>query len=278
MASAIHSRSDHVHTEASFLTIAPCHCQICLPNLVAHLVLASSLCDSIDSHPGNSSTCHTDVFSGNVNVADPYLPASGDKKTEMSGPWKLLPVSTFYGLPSQSNSLRTKQICLSRIVWINLTTFTLSTNDACLIQDPGIWCRNRTTCHLFNYIILIWWIFCFPKINYLFIHGIILCRISLFMCRCCFLLWLIIMWRFFFWRPWTSWWGRLLFPLTVRFLSLQRASCTSWWLFIWFCIGWSSFADSCLWWELSANKPWTNSSAGSKSTSDVKGKPKTSFP
>ena len=76
----------------------------------------------------------------------------------MPCPWKLLPVSTSNGLPSQSNSLRTKQICpfseknelLSTGIWLDLAIPISSTNDACLIQDPGIWCRNRRTCNLFN--------------------------------------------------------------------------------------------------------------------------------
>ena len=159
----------------------------------------------------------------------------------MSCPWNLLPVSTSNGLPSQSNLLRCKQICpfsesddlLSIVIWLDAAIFIPSTNDACLIQDPGIWCRNRRTCHLFNYIIFIWYIFCFPKINYLFTQGIILGVVNLFMRGCCLLFRLTILWRFFFWRLWTTWWGTLLFPLTGRFLSLLKASCTSLWPFIW---------------------------------------------
>ena len=157
----------------------------------------------------------------------------------MSCPWKLLPVSTSNGLPSQSNTLRPTQVSpfsesddfLSIEVGFDTAIFISSTNDACLIQDPGIWSRNRRSCSCFDNIIFIRWIFCFPKIYYLFTHGIIFCKINLFLYwRRWFLSW----WRLFIlWRFWTSWWWTLLFPLICRFLSLLRASCTSGWLFIW---------------------------------------------
>ena len=63
--------SNRVHIDVS-LAIAPSQCHICLPNLVAHLVLASSLCVHVDNHPGSSSTFGTALSSGSVNVVDPF--------------------------------------------------------------------------------------------------------------------------------------------------------------------------------------------------------------
>ena len=84
--------------------------------------------------------------------------------------------------------------------------FITSTNDACFIQDPRIWCRNRWVCCLSSHIVF--FILCYPKVSYLFTHGII------FILRRCNILSL--------WF-WTAWWGTLLFPWTNRFLLVLRA-------------------------------------------------------
>ena len=142
--------ANHAHTRASVLTIALFQSKICLPMPLALLCLSSNRCHSIcnlSKKIGNliALTCSHVKWSHSS-----HLPATCENVAHVSCPWKLLPISSSYWLSSQSNPLIGPQICplpgiddlLSTTIQSKLAIFITSTNDACFIQDPGIWCRN----------------------------------------------------------------------------------------------------------------------------------------
>ena len=153
-ASTNHSMSSWICKSRSYKSQCSDHCSLSIWNLFAHAV--GSPVPLIQPVPFNlqsikkignliALTCSHVKWSQTS-----HLPATCENVAHVSCPWKLLPISSSYWLSSQSNPLIGPQICplpgiddlLSTTIQSKLAIFITSTNDACFIQDPGIWCRN----------------------------------------------------------------------------------------------------------------------------------------